>query len=389
MCGEAEMTPAMIDLTDEQRMLQEMVRGFARTEVAPRARELDRQGGFPREAWAKGAELGLLGICAPVEHGGAGLGLVEMCIVGEELAAVCVSTAATLLHQADLVIGRFVRHASEQQKAAYLPGLCDGSLVGCLAITEPEAGSDALSMQTVARRVDGGFVIEGAKTFITSAPVADLALVYAKLEDPRSRDIGLFIVHADSAGYVKGRSFEKMGWHGSPTGELVFQGCEVPESALLSDPAGGRSILMQGLDSERIVIAAESVGIAQGALDVSLAYAKERRQFGRPIAEFQMIQQKLADMYVGVQASRALTYRAAELADSGRTDGLTALASACKLFASEVAMRATTEAVQVLGGYGYINEFPVERFMRDAKLMEIGGGTSEIQRHIIARELLR
>jgi isovaleryl-CoA dehydrogenase len=379
----------LIDLNDEQRMLQEMVRNFARNDVAPLARELDRLAEFPRRAWNRGAELGLLGICAPSEYGGEDLGLVEMCIVGEELSAVCVSTCVTLLHQADLVIGRFVRHGTPAQQAAYLPALCDGSLIGCLAITEPDAGSDAMAMRTVARRVDGGFVIDGTKTFITNAPVADVALVYAKLEDPRGRDIGLFVIPADSTGYARGRKFSKMGWRGSPTGELSFDGCAVPESAQLLSSDGGRSILMQGLDSERIVLAAESVGLAQGALDVALDYAKQRRQFGRPIAQFQMIQQKLADMYVEIQAARALTYRAARLADSGRIDGLTALASACKLKASEVAMRATSDAVQILGGYGYIDEFPVERFMRDAKLMEIGGGTSEIQRHIIARELLR
>jgi isovaleryl-CoA dehydrogenase len=180
-----------------------------------------------------------------------------------------------------------------------------------------------------------------------------------------------------------------MGWRGSPTGELSFDGCEVPADALLGPADAGRVILMAGLDTERIVMAAESVGIAQGALNVSLQYAKERVQFGRPISDFQLIRQKLADMYVGIQAARVLTYRAAHLADAGETAGLTALASACKLMASELAMKSTTEAVQILGGYGYINEFPVERFMRDAKLMEIGGGTSEIQRHIIARELLR
>lgn len=379
----------IIDLTSEQAMLREMVRRFARTEVAPRARDLDRNATFPDHAWREGAKLGLLGICAPTEYGGEALGLTEMCIVGEEIAAVCVSTAATLLHQADLVIGRFVRHATDEQKARWLPGLCDGSLIGCLAITEPDAGSDAMSMRTLAKKVDGGWSISGQKTFITSAPVADFALVYAKVGDPRGRDIALFVVPTDAPGFQKGRKFEKMGWRGSPTGELTMTDCEVGDDALLGPADGGRSILMQGLDSERVVIAAESVGIAQGALDESLAYAKERRQFGRPIAEFQLISAKLADMYTQIQACRALTYRAAVLADRGESVGLTALASACKLMASEVAMRATTEAVQIFGGYGYTNEFPVERFMRDAKLMEIGGGTSEIQRHIIARELLR
>jgi isovaleryl-CoA dehydrogenase len=379
----------MIDFTHEQDMLREMVRRFAREEVAPRARDIDRDQAFPRDAWEMGAKLGLLGISAPPQYGGEGLGLIEMCIVGEEIAKVCVSTAATLLHQADLVINRFVRHGTDEQQARWLPGLCDGSLIGALAITEPDAGSDAMSMQTLATKIDGGWRLSGTKTFITNGPVADFGLVYAKVGDPRGRDIALFVVPVDTPGFTKGRKFEKMGWRGSPTGELIMDECEIADDHLLGPADGGRQILMQGLDSERIVIAAESVGIAQGALDESLAYAKQRRQFGKRLADFQMIGEKLANMYTETMAARALTYRAATIADRGETRELTALASACKVFASEVAMRATTQAVQVLGGYGYINEFPVERFMRDAKLMEIGGGTSEIQRHIITRELLR
>lgn len=379
----------LIDFSDDQRALRDMVRSFAANDVGPRARDLDREQRFPRESWEKGAELGLLGVCCPEEFGGSGLGLVDLCIVGEEIAAVCMSTAATLLHQADLVIGRFVRHGTAEQKQAFLPGLCDGSLIGCLAITEPDAGSDAMAMQTRAEPTAAGWVISGTKTFITSAPIADFGLIYARTGGRDSRDIGLFVVDADTPGYTKGKKFEKMGWRGSPTGELFLDGCEVPPEALLGAADGGVQILRSGLDSERIVMAAEAVGLAQGALDVALKYAKERRQFGRPIADFQLIRKKLADMYVEIQASRMLTYRAAQLAERDGSLRLTALASACKLMTSEVAMRATTEAVQILGGYGYINEFPVERFMRDAKLMEIGGGTSEIQRHIIARELLR
>jgi isovaleryl-CoA dehydrogenase len=379
----------VIDLNDEQLALQRMLKAFAANEVAPLARDIDREARFPTESWEKAAELGLLGVAAPEAYGGSGLGLIEMCLVGEALGGVCMSTAASILHQADLVVGRFVRHGTEEQKRAYLPSLCDGSRIGCLAITEPEAGSDAMAMQSRALATEDGWRISGTKTFITSAPVADFALIYAKTGEKDSRDIGLFVVESDTPGFTKGRKFEKMGWRGSPTGELVLQDCEVPADALLGSATSGREILMAGLDSERIVMAAEAVGIAQGALEASTKYAKERRQFGRPIAEFQLIRQKLADMYVETQAARALTYRAAQLADSGRHEGLTALASACKLYSSEVAMRATTQAVQVFGGYGYINEFPVERFMRDAKLMEIGGGTSEIQRHIIARELLR
>jgi isovaleryl-CoA dehydrogenase len=381
--------PKLVPLTDDQLALREMVRTFAVRDVAPLARDIDRAERFPTESWDRGAELGLLGICCPEDYGGTGLGLTEMAIVGEELAAVCVSTAATLLHQADLVIGRFVRAGDEAQKRRYLPSLCDGTSIGCLAITEPEAGSDAMAMKTRAEKVADGWVLTGQKTFITTAPVADFALVYARTGPAGSRDLGLFVVDVNTPGFSKGKKFEKMGWRGSPTGEIAMDGCLVGDDALLGAPDQGRQILMAGLDSERIVMASEAVGIAQGALRASLEYAQQRHQFGRPISDFQLIQQKLADMFVEVQAVRTLTYRAAALADEGERAGLTALASACKLMSSEVAMRATTQAVQILGGYGYINEFPVERYMRDAKLMEIGGGTSEIQRHIIARELLR
>ena len=369
-------------------MLRDMVRAFAHDEVAPLAREIDRDERFPRESWKRAAELGLLGMAAPEAYGGTGLGLTEMCIVAEELSAVCVSTCATLLHQADLVIGRLVRHGSDEQRERLLPGLCDGSIIGCLAMTEPEAGSDVMSMRTRATRTQDGYVLHGVKTFITSAPVADLALVYARTGERDDRSLGLFIVETDRPGITRGRKFRKMGWRGSPTGELVLDDCHVPAENLIGAPGDGRAIMFAGLNSERVVMAAECVGLSQGALDVSVAYAAQRRQFGRPIGEFQLIQGKLATMYAETEACRSMVMRAAALADAGRAGELTLLASACKLMGAEVAMRSTTEAVQVLGGYGYIDEFPVERFMRDAKLMQIGGGTSEIQQHIIARGLI-
>jgi isovaleryl-CoA dehydrogenase len=379
----------MIELTDEQEDLRTVIRDWAREKGQPRARQLDLDATFPRESWAEAAELGIFGMAVPAELGGAGLGLVEMCLLGEELAAVCLSTTATLLHQADMVIARFVRHGSEEQRKRYLPGLIDGSLIGCLAITEPGAGSDAMSMTTRARRDGDGWVISGAKTFITSAPVADFALVYAKTSDEDDRALGLFVVDLTAPGVSRGKSFHKMGWHGSPTGEFTLDRVRVEGDALLGDGTDGRAILMAGLNSERICLAAESVGLAQGAFEVAVRYAREREQFGRPIAEFQLIQAKLADMYTEIAAGRALTYGAARAHEAGRGRELTALASACKLFTAEAASRVTSQAVQVLGGYGYTNEYPVERMMRDAKLMEIGGGTSEIQRHIIARELVR
>jgi isovaleryl-CoA dehydrogenase len=377
---------ADLGLTDEQRLLRQTVREFAQAKVAPRAHGIDAAQSFPAESWAEAARLGLLGACAPAEHGGAGLGLTELCLIGEELAAVCVSTAATVLHQADMVVGRIARHGSEEQKRRWLPGLIDGSLIGCLAMTEPEAGSDVMSMRARAERVDGGWRLNGTKTFITNGPVADLALVYART--PASeRSLGLFAIPTDAPGFSRGRKFSKLGWRGSPTGELLLDDCEVGEEALIGTPDGGRAILLEGLDSERVLMAAESVGLAQGALEAALAYAGERRQFGKPIGEFQLIGAKLAEMFAETEACRALTRSIAGRIDAGEHDQR-ALASAAKLLGGDLAMKVTTEAVQVLGGYGYIDEFPVERYMRDAKLMQIGGGTAEIQRFIIARELL-
>jgi len=379
--------PSDLGLGEEQVLLRRTAREFARRDVAPRAAALDAAQSFPAESWRQAAELGFLGAVAPPEYGGAGLGLAELCLIGEELAAACVSTAATVLHQADMVVGRIARHASNEQKRRWLPGLIDGSLIGCLAMTEPEAGSDVMSMRTRAQRTDGGWRLTGTKTFITNGPVADLALVYARTGSREDRQLGLFAIPTDSPGFARGRKFSKMGWRGSPTGELILDDCEVGGDALVGGPGDGRAILLAGLDSERVLLAAESVGIAQGALEVALDYARERRQFGRPIGEFQLIQGKLADMYTETEAARALTWTAAARVEAANL-GARELASAAKLLAGDVAMKVTTEAVQVLGGYGYIDEFPVERYMRDAKLMQIGGGTAEIQRFIIARALL-
>ncbi|HSS34417.1 MAG TPA: acyl-CoA dehydrogenase family protein [Solirubrobacterales bacterium] len=377
---------ADLGLSDEQRLLRRTVREFAQEKVAPRAHGIDAEQSFPAESWAEAAELGLLGATVPSELGGAGLGLTELCLIGEELAAVCVSTAATVLHQADMVVGRIARHGDAAQKERWLPGLIDGSLIGCLAMTEPEAGSDVMSMRTRAERVDGGWRLNGTKTFITNGPVADLALIYARTP-ANERSLGLFAVPTETPGFARGKKFSKMGWRGSPTGELLLDDCEVGDEALIGAKDGGRAILLEGLDSERVLMAAESVGLAQGALETALTYAGERRQFGKPIGEFQMIGAKLADMFAATEACRALTRQLAARIDAGEGDQR-ALASAAKLLAGDVAMKVTTEAVQVLGGYGYIDEFPVERYMRDAKLMQIGGGTAEIQRFIIARELL-
>lgn len=375
------------ELSEEQRAFQEMVRSFAEREIAPRAPEIDRAAEFPWDLWKRGAELGLLGIAAPEEHGGSGLGVTELCIMAEEVGAVCGATSVSYIHQADLVIDNLARSASPEQQARWLPGLSDGSLVGCLAITEPEAGSDALSMTTSAVAEGEQYRVNGTKTFITNAPIADVVFAYVKIGGSEACDISFLAIETDRPGVNRGKKFEKLGWRGSPTGEVSFGDVLVPRENLIGSVGDGLKILMSGLNTERLVLAAQSVGLTQGALDHSIAYARERRQFRQPIADFQLIRGKLATMYAELQAARALTYLGAKTADAGLARTLNTQAAAAKLLASELAMRATTDAVQIFGGYGYTTEYPVERLMRDAKIGTIGGGTSEIMQHIIGKAL--
>jgi isovaleryl-CoA dehydrogenase len=373
----------------EQQALVATARRFANEILVPRAYELDRDERFPEEAWERGAELGFLGINAPVEHGGAGLGLVDACLVGEELAAGCVATAVTLFHQANMIVDSIVRNGTEEQRARLLPGLSDGSVIGCLAITEPEAGSDALSLRTRAVPVEGGWRLTGTKMFITNGPVADLALVYAKTGQADSHEMALFIIDTGSEGFARGRKLEKMGWRASPTGELILDEVFVPNENVLGGVGNGLRVLMSGLNSERIIMAALAVGLARASFDAAKQHAAVRRQFGRRIGEFQLVREKLADMYVEIESARALTLKAAAMVDGGRNVGdMRVLASSVKLLTAGVAMRATTQAVQVLGGYGYTKDYPVERYMRDAKLFEIGGGTSEVLRNLIGKQLV-
>ncbi len=377
------------DFSKEQVMQRKLIRDFAKEVVAPLAYEIDKEERFPYESWKKAAELGLLGITAPEKYGGTELGVTELCILSEELSAVCMSTAATITHQAIMVIDNLVRNGSEEQKAYFLPKLCSGEMIGAYSMTEPNAGSDVLGMQMRAEKRGNGYVLNGTKTFITNGPVADLAFVFAKTEPQQgAKGISAFLVEDGTPGFIKGKKFEKMGWRGSPTGELIFEDCYVPEKNLVGKENEGLKILMSGLNSERIAMGISGIGLARGALEASIQYAKEREQFGRPISQFQLIQAKLADMYVEVEAGSLLAYKGATLCDQGRIHEVNCLAAAAKLFGSEVAMRATIEAVQIFGGYGYMKDFPVERYMRDAKLMQIGGGTSEIQRHIIAKALI-
>lgn len=379
------------EFTEEQKMLRETIKNFAEKEVAPLAYEIDRDERFPKESFKKLADLGVLGITAPVEYGGAGAGYTEMCIIGEELAVVCCSTAATWGDHTDLCIDNIRRNANEEQKKKYLPPLCDGSKIGGLAMTEPGAGSDVLgSMRLRADRKGDYYILNGTKTFITNGPVGDVFVVYAKTDIGKGpHGVSAFIVEKEFPGFSRGKQFEKLGWRGSPTGELIFEDCKVPAENLMGKENEGARILMSGLNTERTSLAALSLGISRGAYEFSLKYAKERVQFGKPIASFQLIQSKLVDMAMEIELSRLITYKCAAMADKGLVEEMNLMASYAKLYTAGVGMRITTEAVQILGGYGYLKEFPVERMMRDAKLQQIGGGTDEIQRLIIARELLR
>lgn len=377
------------EFTPEQKMLQETVRNFAEKEVAPLAYEIDRDERFPTESFRRLAEMGLLGITVPAEYGGAGAGYTEMCIVGEELGAVCCSTAAVWGTHSDLCVDNIRRNANEQQLWKYLPPLCDGSKIGGLAMTEPSAGSDVMSMKLKAERKRDEYILNGSKIFISNGPVGDVFVVYAKTAPEKgAHGVSAFIVEKDFQGFQRGKKFEKMGWRGSPTGELIFEDCRIPAKNLLGRENQGAAVLMSGLNTERVLLGALSLGIARGAFECALKYAKERTQFGKPIASFQLIQAKLADMAMEVELTRLITYKGAAMADKGLHREMNLVAAYAKLYGSEVAMRVTTEAVQILGGYGYMKEFPVERMMRDAKLQAIGGGTSEIQRLIIAREIL-
>lgn len=379
----------VFELTDEQNMLREVIRNFAEKEVASLAYEIDRDERFPIESFKRLTELGVLGITVPVEYGGAGTGYVEMCIVTEELAVVCGSTAAIYADHAVLCIDNIRRNASEAQKEKYLPPLCNGEKIGGLGMTEPSAGSDVMSMKLRAEKKGDGYTLNGSKTFVTNGPAGDIFVIYAKTEpDKRARGVSAFIIEKEFPGFSRGKKFEKMGWRGSPTGELIFEDCKVPKENLLGEKNKGAHVLMSGLNTERVGLGAMSLGLARGAYECALKYAKERVQFDKPIAAFQLIQAKLADMAMEIELSRLITYEGAAMADMGLHEEMNLIASYAKLYTSEVAMRVTTEAVQILGGYGYMKDFPVERMMRDAKLQTIGGGTSEIQRIIIAREIL-
>jgi short-chain 2-methylacyl-CoA dehydrogenase len=374
----------LFDLSDDHRLIQETVRDFARNEVAPVAEELDREKRFPYEIVEKLGELGLMGIPFPEEYGGAGGDSLAYALAVEELTRVDSSVAITMCAHTSLGTQPIYLFGTDEQKERYLPDLCAGRKLGAFGLTEPEAGSDAGNTKTRARLEDGSWVIDGAKQFITNAGtgISGHVAITARTGDG---EISNIIVENGTPGYEQGEPYRKMGWNASDTRPLTFDGCRVPEENLLGPRGAGFKQFLHILDIGRIGVAAMGVGLAQGALDQALAYAKERRAFGQPISKFQAIQAKLADMATEVEAARLLTYKAAYLKDQARNFTITA--AQAKLKTGRLAVRATEEAVQIHGGYGYIEEYPVCRFYRDAKILTIGEGTDEVQQMVIARAL--
>jgi len=366
--------------------MRDAVARWVADRLAPRAAQIDSDNEFPRDLWPELGELGVLGITAEEEFGGAGLGYLAHCVVMEEISRGSGSVGLSYGAHSNLCVNQLSLHGTRAQKAKYLPKLISGEHVGALAMSEAGAGSDVMSMKLRAERKPDHFLLNGHKMWITNGPVADTLVVYART-DPEAGSHGLsaFIVEKGFAGFSTAQKLDKLGMRGSDTCELVFEDCIVPEENLLGEINEGVGILMSGLDYERAVLAAGSVGIMQACLDVAVPYTRERRQFGEPIGSFQLVQGKLADMYAATGACRAYAYEVARACDRG--DASRKDAAACILFVSERATRVALDAIQLLGGNGYVNEYPTGRLMRDAKLYEIGAGTSEIRRMLIGREL--
>ncbi len=378
--------PFNFDLGESADMIRDSARAFADKEIAPHAAQIDRDNLFPRELWPKLGALGLHGITAPEEYGGLGLGYLEHCVAMEEVSRASAAIGLSYGAHSNLCVNQIVRNGTAEQKARYLPKLISGEHVGALAMSEPEAGSDVVSMKTRAERKGDRFVLNGSKMWITNGPIADTLIVYAKTDLAAGpRGISAFLIEKDFKGFRAGVKLDKMGMRGSDTAELVFEDCEVPEENLVGALGRGVNVLMSGLDYERAVLAAGPVGIMQAAMDAVLPYIHERKQFGQPIGQFQLIQAKVADMYVAMNASRAYVYAVAKACDRGETTREDAAGAI--LYAAERATQTALDAIQVLGGNGYTNDYPVARLLRDAKLYEIGAGTSEIRRMLIGREL--
>lgn len=377
-----------MEFNEEQRMLQDMVERFCRENVQPLAAQIDREERFPSETFEQMAGLGLLGVGIPEAFGGSGGGVVEECILAATLSRYCMSTAASWGAHVDLCAANIHRNGSEEQHERFLRPLASGEKIGGMAMTEPEAGSDVLNMKLRAEDKGDHFLLNGTKTLITNGPVGDLFLVYAKTDmEARGRGITAFVVEKEFEGFVRGPQFEKLGWHGSPTGELIFEDCPVPKENVIGRVHEGLGVLLSGLNSERLVLAAESLGLAEACLEDTVRYSRERVQFGRPIGQFQSVTEKVARMAARVEAMKAMVWSLAfRMADHG-PQGMALEAASAKLMTSEMALQNALDATQVFGGYGYIREFPVERYLRDVRLMTIGGGTSEIMCQVIQAQL--
>lgn len=367
-------------------MIRDTVESFAATEIAPRAEEIDRSNEFPRDLWPRLGELGLLGITVEEELGGSGLGYLEHTIAMEEISRASASVGLSYGAHSNLCVNQIRRNGTDAQKQKYLPKLISGENVGALAMSETGAGSDVVGMSTRAEKKDGRYVLNGSKMWITNGPDSEVLVVYAKTDpEAGSRGISAFLIEKGMAGFWTAQKLDKLGMRGSNTCELVFEDCEVPEENLLGGLNKGVNVLMSGLDYERAILAAGPLGIMQACMDVVLPYVHERKQFGQLIGEFQLMQGKLADMYTTMNAARAYVYTVAQACDRGETSRKDAAGAI--LYAAEKATWMALEAIQALGGTGYINESPTGRLLRDAKLYEIGAGTSEIRRMLIGREL--
>jgi len=367
-------------------MLRDTVAGFAQDRIAPRAEEIDRTNTFPRDLWPELGKLGLHGITVEEEYGGSGLGYLEHCVAMEEVSRASASVGLSYGAHSNLCVNQIRRNGSQEQKRRYLPKLISGEHVGALAMSEPGAGSDVVSMRTRAERKGDRFVLNGSKMWITNGPEAETLVVYARTDaNAGARGITAFLIEKGMKGFSTAQKLDKLGMRGSDTCELVFEDCEVPAENVLGKLNEGVKVLMSGLDYERVVLAAGPLGIMQACLDVALPYVHERKQFGQPIGSFQLVQGKLADMYVTMNACKAYVYAVARACDGGKTTREDAAGAI--LYAAEKATQVALDAIQLLGGNGYINDYPTGRLLRDAKLYEIGAGTSEIRRMLIGREI--
>ena len=373
-------------LGDDIDLLRDTVRSFTSDHIAPMADEIDRSNTFPRQLWPQLGELGLLGITVEEECGGSGLGYLAHCVAMEEISRGSASIGLSYGAHSNLCVNQIRRNGSEDQKRRYLPKLISGEHVGALAMSEPNAGSDVVSMRLRAKKQGGHYVLNGTKMWITNGPQAETLVVYGKTDPVAGqRGITAFIIEKGMKGFRTAQKLDKLGMRGSDTSELVFEDCEVPEENVLGGEGNGARVLMSGLDYERAVLAAGSIGIMQACMDAVMPYLHDRKQFGQPIGSFQLMQGKIADMYVTLSAARAYVYAVAQACDRGETTRKDAAGAI--LFAAEKGVWMALESIQCLGGNGYINEFPTGRLLRDAKLYEIGAGTSEIRRWLIGREL--